>query len=87
MVRSYHCRKAEVKIWGCGGTYARYVGLDWGTDPYQPRGTLLGHTLGGSVWTASAEGNPTKPPHKWRLGGLRTGRHAEECLTNSVNSG
>src|SRR5881396_1173778 len=36
MVRSYHCREAEVKIWGCGGICPQDMGLDWQIDRYQP---------------------------------------------------
>src|SRR5438093_8715367 len=48
MVRSYHCREMEVKIWGWCGTYARYVGFAGGSTGISRR-ILLGHTVGGSV--------------------------------------
>src|SRR5713101_579839 len=86
MVRSYHCREAEVKIWGWGGIYPRHVGLDRRIDRCQPENIVrsyYGRVRVGRV----GRGQPYETPHNWRLGGLRTERRAEECLANSVNSG
>src|SRR5438093_13349232 len=75
----------EVKIWGWCGTYARYVGFDRGIDRYQPENIIRSY-CGRVRVSRVGRGQPYGTPHKWRLGGLRTRRRAEECPTNPTSA-